>query len=132
MHYVLIGNSIASTGCIEAIRKQDLDSAITVIGDEPYPCYARPLISYLLEDKTTVQKMAYRSQAFYEKHKVVVRSHCKVTSINTKDKVLTLEDDEQLSYDKLLIATGSSPFIPPMKNLSCVKNQFTFMTLSDA
>ena len=132
MHYVLIGNSIASTGCIEAIRKYDTESVITVFGDEPHQCYARPLISYLLQKKTSIQNMDYRPTEFYEKHSVVLRLGCKVTALDTKKKKLTCEDGETVHYDKLLIATGSSPFIPPMKNLSCVKKQFTFMTLSDA
>ena len=132
MHYVLIGNSIASTGCIEGIRKHDVQAQITVIGDESYHCYARPLISYLLQEKTTVEKMAYRCEEFYEKHKVRILSNSKVSTIDPTKKELSLADGSKVGYDKLLIATGSSAFIPPMKHLEKVKNQFTFMTLADA
>ncbi|WP_320128945.1 FAD-dependent oxidoreductase [uncultured Sphaerochaeta sp.] len=132
MNYVIIGNSIASVGCIESIRKIDQEGTITVIGDESHQCYSRPLISYLLEGKTTKEKMVYRSPLFYEQNKVRLVLGKKATSLDTKKKLVILEDDLQYPYDKLLVATGSCPFVPPMKNLEHVKNRFTFMTLDDA
>ncbi|MDD3903481.1 MAG: FAD-dependent oxidoreductase [Sphaerochaeta sp.] len=132
MHYVIVGNSIASVGCIESIRKIDQTGTISVIGDEVHPCYSRPLISYLLENKTTEEKMTYRNDAFYEQNNVKLMLGKRVQAINTETKQLSIDDGSLVDYDKLLIATGSCPFIPPMKNLESVKNRFTFMTLDDA
>ena len=70
--YVIIGNGIASLGCIDGIRSVDKDGKITVISREKHPTYARPLISYYLEGKTTPEKMKYRSDDFYEKNGVTV------------------------------------------------------------
>ncbi len=132
MQYVIVGNSIASVGCIESIRKVDQEGSICVIGDEKYPCYARPLISYLLQNKTTEEKMVYRDKAFYESNNVDLLLGKRVETIDRENKQLSLDDESTVTYDKLLIATGSYPFIPPMKNLESVKKSFTFMTLEDA
>ncbi|MGE4584308.1 MAG: NAD(P)/FAD-dependent oxidoreductase [Sphaerochaeta sp.] len=132
MHYLIIGNSIASVGCIEAIRKLDTANPITVIGEERYACYARPLISYLLQGKTDEQRMVYRSLSFYAENNVTVRTGVKAIGLDAGKKTVTLSDGSIVTYDKLLVATGSSPFIPPMKNLELVKKYFTFMQLDDA
>ena len=52
--YVIIGNGVAAAGCIEGIRSVDKDTKITVISAENHPVYCRPLISYYLENKTTL------------------------------------------------------------------------------
>ena len=70
--YVIIGNGVAAAGCIEGIRSVDKDSEVTVISAEKHPVYARPLISYYLEGKTTLEKMNYRSEDFYEKNKAQI------------------------------------------------------------
>ena len=66
--YVIIGNGVAAAGCIEGIRSVDTQGDITVISAEKHPVYSRPLISYYLEGKTTLEKMNYRSADFYEKN----------------------------------------------------------------
>ena len=66
--YVIAGNGVAAAGCIEGIRSADKESEITVISAEKHPVYSRPLISYYLEGKTTLEKMNYRSLDFYDKN----------------------------------------------------------------
>lgn len=132
MHYVMIGNSIASTACIEAIRTIDTEGPITVIGEENHPCYSRPLISYVLQGKTDEARLAYRGAAFYEENKVTVLQGIRATSIDKEKKTVLLDSEAVLAYDKLLLATGSSPFIPPIKGLEEVKNCFTFLALDEA
>lgn len=132
MNYVIIGNSIASVGCIESIRKHDTEGTITVIGEERHQCYGRPLISYLLEGKTSREKMVYRSPSFYERNKVSLVLGKRATRIDTEKKEVETENGDRYPYDKLLVATGSRPFVPPMKNLESVKRRFSFMSLDDA
>ena len=68
MNYVIIGGGNAAVGTIEGIRAVDQTGPITVISDEPYPVYGRPLISYLLLGKTTEEKMLrYRPAVFTRK-----------------------------------------------------------------
>ena len=65
-HYVIVGNGTAAAGCIEGIRSRDPSGTVTVISEERHPVYCRPLISYLLEGKTQLSHMGYRSGDFYD------------------------------------------------------------------
>jgi NAD(P)H-nitrite reductase large subunit len=96
---------------------------ITVISNEPYHTYGRPLISYLLCGKTTEEKMKYRPDDFYEINHVTTLFGKTVVKINADKKEVILDDQNTVNYDKLLVATGSSPFIPPMKGLEKVKTK---------
>ena len=132
MKYVIIGNSTAAVGCIEGIRSHDKDGEITVISNENHHTYSRPLISYLLYGKTDTERMKYRGSDFYGKNKVKTILGENVVKIDAKNKCAVLENGETEAYDKIMIATGSSPFVPPMKGLENVEKKFTFMTLDDA
>ena len=130
--YVIIGNSAAAIGCVEGIRQVDQKGEITLIASEPHHTYSRPLISYLLYGKTDEQRMKYRPNDFYKKNKVTKRLGETVTEIDKKQKTVTLKSGEKIQYEKLLVATGANPFVPPMEGLENVKNRFSFMTLDDA
>lgn len=131
MKYLIIGNGTAAVGCTEGIRVVDSESPITVISSEPYPVYGRPLISYLLQGKTTEEKMLrYRPADFYETHGVTALLGRTVRTIQGKSAIL--EDGTEVPFDKLCIATGSRPFVPPMEGLERVQRQTSFMTLDDA
>ncbi len=130
--YLIIGNSAAAVGCIEGIRSADREGTITLVASEPYHTYSRPLISYLLEDETDEQRMKYRPDDFYEKNNVTALLGKTAADLDAKQKTVTLESGETISYDKLLVATGSSPFVPPIEGLNTVDKKTTFMTLDDA
>ncbi|MCL2053952.1 MAG: FAD-dependent oxidoreductase [Oscillospiraceae bacterium] len=130
MKYVIIGNSAAGVGCIEGIRQVDREGEITVISNEPYHTYSRPLISYLLYGKTDEQKMKYRPDDFYEKNNVNF-IYGNVTKIDSTAKTVEYETSI-LVYDKLLVATGSRAFVPPFAGLDGVAERYTFMSLNDA
>lgn len=129
--YIIIGNGVAAAGCIEGIRTADKESAITVISEEKHPVYCRPLISYYLEGKTSLDKMNYRDEDFYEKNGCQVLYGRKAVSIDPKAKTVLLDDGTALPYTAVCTAAGSSPFVPPVKGLETVTNRFTFLTLDD-
>ncbi len=130
--YVIIGNGIAATGCIEGIRSVDKEGKITVISGEDHPVYARPLISYLLESKTDPVRMNYRSPDFYEKNGCDVFYGRTAVSIDPESKTVTLDDGRNICYTDVCVASGSSPFVPPFEGLESVEKKFSFMTLDDA
>lgn len=132
MKYVIIGNSAAAIGCVEGIRQIDKDGKITIISNEPHHTYSRPLISYLLYGKTDEQRMKYRPDSFYADNNVETMLGRTVKKINTEHQKVILDDNTMVGYDRLMVATGSKPFIPPMDGLDKVKHKFTFMTLDDA
>jgi len=132
LKYVIIGNSAAAVGAVEAIRKNDREGSIVIISNESHHTYSRPLISYLLLGKTDEKRMKYRGDSFYSDNNCEFMHSTTATRIDPKEKRVILDDGRYVSYDRLLVATGSSPFVPPVKGLEKVKNKFTFTTLDDA
>ena len=130
--YVIIGNSAAAVGCVEGIRSADSKGSITLIASEPHHTYSRPLISYLLYGKTDEQRMKYRPDDFYMKNGVTALLGKTAVGIDPKSKKVLLDDGQTVEYDKLLVATGSSPFVPSIEGLDQVEQKTSFMTLDDA
>jgi len=132
MKYVIIGNSAAGVGAVEGIRQADKKSDITIITNEPHHTYSRPLISYFLLGKVSEEGMMYRGGNFYADNECTLLSNVTVTQIDATAKKVTLSNGKHLPFDKLLVATGSLPFVPPFEGLNSVKDKCTFMSLDDA
>ena len=130
--YVIIGNSAAGIGAVEGIRQIDKEGEITIITNEAHHTYSRPLISYLLLGKVDEEKMKYRDSGFYTDNNCKLLANVTVTGIDAKAKQAVLSDNSRVPYDKLLVAAGSSAFVPPFEGLDKVKDKFAFMSLDDA
>ncbi len=131
-HYVIVGNGTAAAGCIEGIRSRDPSGTVTVISEERHPVYCRPLISYLLEGKTQLSHMGYRSGDFYDNMGCTVLYGRKAVHIHPEEKQVGLDDGTAVPYSELCLAAGSAPFVPPFEGLESVRNAYSFMTLDDA
>ena len=132
LNYVIIGNSAAAVGGIEGLRSVDKEGKITVISDEPYHTYSRPLISYWLEGKVKDSNIYYRDKDFYDKNKCETIFGRTVVSIDKNAKQVILDDNTSVSYDRLLVSTGSEPFIPSISGLESVSQKYSFMTFDSA
>jgi len=132
MKYVIIGNAAAGIGTVEGIREYDKDGEILIISDEKYETYSRPLISYWLKEAVTEENMRYRNADFYEKNNVKTMLDTKVIAIDPDKKEVVIEGGENVSYDKLMVATGSKPFVPPMQGMEKIAKKFSFMKKDDA
>jgi len=131
MGIVIIGNSAAAVGAIEAVHRVDRAIPITVISDEPHPVYSRPLISYFLAGELKPEQIFYRPKNFYEKNGVQTLLGRRVVKVDFKKKIVKLENGEKVSYSQLLIATGGTPFIPKIEGLDKT-GIYTFVKLDDA
>jgi len=131
MKYVIVGNGVASVGAIEGIRRVDREGEITVISEESTPTYGRPLISYLLAGKIGPERMQLRPVTFYDKNKVKMMLGTKVTGIDPKAKTVATSDGHNYPYDKLLVATGGVPFVPPLPGKDG-PGVYSFTTLAHA
>ncbi len=129
--YLIIGNSAAAIGAIEAIRQKDKQGKIILVSDEPYPAYSRPLISYLLAGKVDEEKMFYRAQSFYGENEVEALLGEQVISVFPSEKKVKLRNGKRISYTQLLIATGGKSIVPEVKGGN-LKGIFTFTTWDDA
>jgi len=132
MNYVIIGNSVAAVGAVRAIRDVDQDGNITVISRERHVAYGRPLISYLLGGLISEKRMAYLPEDFYDKHRINLLLNSEVVGVDSKKRQVKLAAGDTVAYDRLLIATGGDPFVPPIEGLAGKEKIFTFTTWDDA
>jgi len=131
MRSIIIGNSIAGIAGAEAFRSVDGESELILISREPYRAYSRPLITYFLAGKVDEPKMFLRKPDFYDRLKVQTILGREVTRVNAGARSILLDNGEQLTFDRLLIATGGVPFVPKIDNLAG-KTYHTFTTWDDA
>jgi len=132
MNYVIIGNSVAAVGAIRGIRGVDDKGNITVISRERHVAYGRPLISYLLGGLITEKRMSYLPEDFYEKNRVNLLLNAEVVGVDSARKQVKLAAGDTIGYDRLLVATGGDPFVPPIEGLAGKDRIFTFTTWDDA
>jgi NAD(P)H-nitrite reductase large subunit len=129
--YLIIGNSAGGIGAMEAIREIDVDGSMAVISDEKYHVYGRPLISYYLANEIDYHKMFYRPFDFYEKKNIKAILGRRAVNIDFDKKSVKLDNGEEIGFEKLLLATGGTPFVPPIKGTESYEF-FNFITLDDA
>ena len=120
--YLIIGNSAGGIGCVEGIRRKDRKGSIAIVSDEPYHTYSRPLITHLIEGHISREGMDFRPRAFYTGHSVEPFLGFRAGHVDSEDRSVSLTPVEGgrnhvLKYKKLLIATGGSPFMPPVEGL---------------
>jgi NAD(P)H-nitrite reductase large subunit len=130
--YVIIGGGVAGLGAIEGIREVDADGEITLITKEAFPPYSRPGISYWLSGKLTDETMPLRNDSFYKNFKVNVMTDSEVVSINHEGGSIAIKDKGEIKFDRLLIATGGSPILPPLEGADKAELVFSFTTYHDA
>jgi len=114
MRYVIIGNGPAGVGAAEAIRNVDAHGEITIVGEEPYHVYSRPLIAHYVAGEVTEPEMAFRPPDFYQSKGIVARLGVKATGLDVANRTVTLSDGSSLTWDRLLLATGSVQTFPPI------------------
>jgi NAD(P)H-nitrite reductase large subunit len=129
--YLIIGNSAGGIGAAEAIREIDGQGSIAIISDEPYPAYSRPLIAEHLAEGCSLERMLYRPADFYERNSISTILGQKAVSLDPERHTLTLDSGSTISWQKLLLATGGVPIVPPVKG-DQKEGIFTFTTLDDA
>jgi len=129
--YLIIGNSAGGIGAAEAIRQVDKEGALTIVSDEPYPAYSRPLISKYLTGERTLEEILFRPLDFYDQNNITFLPGKKVTHLELNHQTAQLENGEQIAWEKLLLAVGGNPIFPKMKG-SSKRGVFTFTNLDDA
>ena len=118
MDYVVVGAGPAGVLAVETLRKTDAQGNITLIGEEDEPPYSRMAIPYLLEGNIGEEGTFLRKNAdHYQDLNIEVLRNQRVAKVDPAARLLTLEDGNTRSYDKLLLATGSRPFTPPIPGL---------------
>jgi nitrite reductase (NADH) large subunit len=115
MKLVMVGNGMAGVRTLEELIKVAPDLYdITVFGAEPHPNYNRILLSPVLAGEQTVDEIILNPLSWYAEHGITLHLNKRVASIDRQQRTVTAEDGTVADYDRLLISTGSNPFILPV------------------
>jgi 3-phenylpropionate/trans-cinnamate dioxygenase ferredoxin reductase component len=109
-HLVVVGAGQAAAQAAQALRQQNYAGAITLLGEEPYAPYQRPPLSKkYFSGETPRERLLLRPQSFYAEKGIGLELGARVEEIDAAAHELRLRDGRTVSYDKLLLATGSRP-----------------------
>lgn len=112
---VVVGNGMAGMRTVEELLKLAPDLyQVTVFGAEPHGNYNRVLLSPLLAGDKGVDEIMIHTRAWYEEHGIVLHTGDPVVAIDRARRIVTARSGRQAHYDRLLLATGSTPFILPV------------------
>ncbi len=112
---VMVGNGMAGVRTLEELLKIAPDLYdISVFGAEPHPNYNRILLSPVLAGEQTLEQIVLNPLAWYEEHGIRLHLGKEVVEIDRRKRLVRAADGSEQAYDRLLIATGSTPFILPV------------------
>lgn len=131
-HVIVVGAGQAGSSCVAKLRSEGFEGQITLIGSEPALPYQRPPLSkkYLLGEME-LERLFLRPESFYDQQGIAVRLNTTVTGIDAAAKTISI-GEETLSYDHLVLTTGSTPRRLPAAIGGELGNVFTMRDLADA
>jgi nitrite reductase (NADH) large subunit len=130
---VILGNGMAGARVAEEILKRDPERTlfdITVIGGEPHGNYNRILLSNVLNGTQSEEEITLNSKEWYRENEITLLAGVPAIGIRRDRRTVMMLDARQIPYDKLIIATGSRPFVPPIPGTD-LYGVFVFRTLED-
>ncbi len=129
-HLVFAGAGMSGVACVEELLKSGQIFDITIIGEEPYANYDRTLLSNVLAGERDVDSIIINDIEWYQEHGIRTRLGIRVEEIDPVNRSVRSSDGDWTGYDKLILATGSSPEIPQIDGLD-KPGVFVFDTLDD-
>ena len=135
MKVVIVGNNVAGTFSANNIYLLRKDVDIEIYTQEKYPYYTRVYLPELISEKVQIDDLIVFKDDWYKDKNIKLNLHNKVTKIEPEQKILFIESKKDpVSFDKLILALGSVPNIPPIKNARELvgKGVFTLRTIEDA
>jgi NAD(P)H-nitrite reductase large subunit len=131
MRHVIIGASAAGLSAAQTIRSLRPQDEIIVVSPEDR-IFSRCLLHHLIGGQRSIDNMSFVAPDFFEKNQIQWLKGIRVQTLDAAAKKVFLADGDWLDYDKLLIATGAQPSMPPIPNLQTANNIFTLRELADA
>ncbi|MFA9219232.1 MAG: FAD-dependent oxidoreductase, partial [Sphingomonadaceae bacterium] len=130
MKIIVIGHGMVGHKFLESLANGGATGLqVTVLCEEPRPAYDRVHLSEFFAGKSA-EDLSLVKPGFFERDDMVLRLNTRATNIDLKAKTVTIADGNVLSYDKLVIATGSYPFVPPLPGKER-KDCFVYRTIED-
>jgi len=129
-HLVFAGNGMSGVACVEELIGTGQVFDITIFGDEPHANYDRTLLSSVLAGERDIDSIILNDIEWYQEHGIRTRLGIRVEEIDRLNRAVRSSDGDWTSYDKLILATGSSPLVPPIGGLDKA-GVYIFGTLDD-
>jgi len=129
--YVVVGNGVAGVTAAQSLVRADPAAEVHIFGEEPHPYYQRPRLWEFLANEIEQQTLYFRSPDWYAAKGIQVHLGARVTALDPAEHRLTLADGGNIHYDRLLLASGAQPFVPPFAGTD-KDGVFTLRTLDDA
>jgi nitrite reductase (NADH) large subunit len=132
MRYLVVGSGPAGISAAEEIRKGDPDGAITLITADADPAISPVMLTYWVSGRYPAERLFFRATASWTgEHRVELRRGEPATAVDVERQTVTLSGGTVLRYDRLLVATGATPVIPPILGIGA-KGVHPFRTPADA
>ena len=129
--YLIIGNGVAGTTAAEHIRKRDKEGPLTILSDEDLPFYYRVRLNEVISGEVSEGEIVAKQEQWYREQEIDLKLNTRVVGADVARKVVSTADNREYPYDRLLIATGSHSFIPPIKGAE-KRGVFALRSLQDA
>ena len=130
MKYVIIGSSAAGVNGARELRRLDKEGQIVLISKDE-EIYSRCILHHYLGGKRNLKQLSFAEPDFAERFHLQWLKGRTCTGLNREKKVVLLENGEEVSYDKLLIASGSHTYFPPIPNMDRAANVCGFRNIED-
>jgi len=130
-HYLIVGASHAALSALHAIRLHDSEGDVTLLTRDDSLPYSPTVLPYVVSGRSAPERVFLRDDAYFAKHKVNYLRGAKVQKVNAGASAVELADGSKIGFDKLLLATGAAPMLPPIPGLAGLKFH-VLRTLADA
>lgn len=131
MRYIVVGASAAGISGAKTLRELDKDAEIILVSKDEN-VYSRCILHHYISGHRDIEALDFTDRDFFEKYNIEWKKGLEVKAIDDIEHVIVLSNGESLKYDKILLATGASAFIPPVENLRGAKNVVGLRNLEDA
>ena len=129
--YLIIGSSHAAIEALRAIRAADEEGQITILTKDRYLPYSPTILPYVVSGRSDPDRVFIKDAAFLEEQNCEYVKEAEVVKLNPQRSLVRLKNGEEWGYEKLLIASGASPVVPPLKGLGFV-HYHVLRSLDDA
>ena len=129
--YLIVGNGVAGTTAAENIRNNDTTGKITIVTEEKLPFYYRIRLPDFLGGDVNESGLVAKKKEWYQENNITLRLSTKISGGSIKDKSLRCSSGEEIGFDRLILANGSTPNVPKISG-SDKKGVFTLHYIQDA
>jgi phenylglyoxylate dehydrogenase epsilon subunit len=129
--YLVVGSSHAALEAVTAIRMHDTEGSLTLLTRDTHLPYSPTVLPYVVSGRSAPDGIFLRDEKFFADNHVALKRGTALKALHTGRNAAELADGSEIAYDKILLATGASPAIPPIPGLDQVAYH-VLRTLDDA